>query len=367
MKPSLHKQRGGVMILFALCLPVLLGVLGLALDSSMAYLIKAKLSASADAAVLAAGEASERGASNPEKERNARDAATRLFNANFPSSFLGATVGLDRIDIRWLGTTGVNITLSAHATYATTLGRLLGQNELRVNVAPQVTKNNGSSNPVDVALVMDTSDSLVSPDDFMPEVKAAVNDYASQFQTATDRLALIQFGIADTATVEVPFKTPGFGFDLAEVQRKVNGFSRDNGGTPTALALREAKQQLDLINSPGSMQYVLIFTDGAPSWELPDTPYPGDRKAPEKDAADMAEALRLAGYPIYAVGFNLAKRPGAIEQLHCWANDQFAQSSCQRPAQPVGQVCLSTDAASLSDCLQKSGPSRGASPLVLTE
>lgn len=54
MKNSLRRRRGAIMVFFALLAPLLLGVIGFAIDSSYLYAQKGKLQDIADAVVLAA-------------------------------------------------------------------------------------------------------------------------------------------------------------------------------------------------------------------------------------------------------------------------------------------------------------------------
>jgi Flp pilus assembly protein TadB len=54
---SKQKQRGAVSIIVAASIVLLIGVIGLAVDAGMGYMVKAKLDAATDAAAIAAGEA----------------------------------------------------------------------------------------------------------------------------------------------------------------------------------------------------------------------------------------------------------------------------------------------------------------------
>ncbi|WP_315980604.1 pilus assembly protein TadG-related protein [Aliamphritea spongicola] len=79
LTPTLDwKNRGTVLVLMTIALPVLLAIVGLAVDSARAYGVKAKLSAAVDAASLAAARAISGG------EASARSAANKYFDANFP-------------------------------------------------------------------------------------------------------------------------------------------------------------------------------------------------------------------------------------------------------------------------------------------
>ena len=73
-------RRGGVFMLLGFMLIPLLAMLGLALDSSRAYLAKARLSQAVDAAALAGGR------SFHEDYRD--EDVQRYFDVNFPSAFM---------------------------------------------------------------------------------------------------------------------------------------------------------------------------------------------------------------------------------------------------------------------------------------
>ena len=84
-RPATHlsSEAGVALIHMAVFLPVLLLFTGLAVDSGRAYLVKAQLSKAVDGAALSAARNLNGG--NPKGE------AAKVFNANFPADFMGAT------------------------------------------------------------------------------------------------------------------------------------------------------------------------------------------------------------------------------------------------------------------------------------
>jgi Flp pilus assembly protein TadG len=71
------EERGQILIILALVLPVLILFVGLAIDGGMAYITKAKLSKAVDAACLTGMKNLAQGQST------ATSLATHIFNANY--------------------------------------------------------------------------------------------------------------------------------------------------------------------------------------------------------------------------------------------------------------------------------------------
>ncbi|MGH9583844.1 MAG: pilus assembly protein TadG-related protein, partial [Bryobacteraceae bacterium] len=81
------------MLLFTFCTFLLvIPMVGLAIDGSVALWTKAKLSAAVDAAALAAGRSMTSSGTFQQQQTVAEQAATNWFAANFPAGWLGTTV-----------------------------------------------------------------------------------------------------------------------------------------------------------------------------------------------------------------------------------------------------------------------------------
>src|SRR3981081_4481772 len=61
---------------------------GLAIDSGVAYMAKARLQTAVDGAGIAAGRGLSRGTDVTQQQNSATDTAKRLFHANFPDNWL---------------------------------------------------------------------------------------------------------------------------------------------------------------------------------------------------------------------------------------------------------------------------------------
>src|SRR5207247_11302840 len=81
----LRKNDGFTLVYMAVTLTVLLLGTGIAVDSGRAYVVKAQLTKAVDGAALGAARALNSG--------DPRGAATRIFKANFPNTYLGTLPG----------------------------------------------------------------------------------------------------------------------------------------------------------------------------------------------------------------------------------------------------------------------------------
>ena len=167
---TFHSEAGVAMIHMAIYLPMLLLFTGLAVDSGRAYLVKAQLSKAVDGAALSAARNLNGG--------NPRGEAAKVFNANFPSDFMGATsvtdpmAAADFYEMHTEEDTGVHIvTIKATATVPTTFMRIGNFNEMTVSSASEATRR-----LVDLSLVLDVSGSIGPA---WPSVRDAARSFLS--------------------------------------------------------------------------------------------------------------------------------------------------------------------------------------------
>jgi Flp pilus assembly protein TadG len=251
VRPRRANERGGLLIYFAvLLLPILFGT-GITIELGRAYLIKANLSKAVDAAALAAAQAIGDGPAA------ARDAASRIFAANFPNGYLGAasvqspptvtiTTGADSSNI---------ITVTSSATLANHFAGLVGLPQYTLAGRGQTTRR-----AVDVSFVIDHSGSLNS---VWSEVQAASQQFVRYFDPNVDRMALILFS-GSTTLMDTMGNARGFKRDdiIAHI-----GTTGSSGYTATAEGLYQGWDQLRMVDTGGqsSMRIIVLFTDGAPN------------------------------------------------------------------------------------------------------
>jgi Flp pilus assembly protein TadG len=154
------RDRGGVAAVFlAVALVPMAGAVGLAIDSSLGYLLRTRMSKSLDAAGLAAGRVA--------LDENAEDTARDFFDANF-----GA--GLQNVEVTDFGfeldESMHFVTLTAEATMPTYFMRIFGHDQMRVAARTVIERQ---TTGMELALVLDNTGSMQDDDKFETMQQAA--------------------------------------------------------------------------------------------------------------------------------------------------------------------------------------------------
>lgn len=139
-------RRGGIQILLGLALIPLMGGIGLAIDASRGYLVKARLSEAVDAAALA-------GARSLHLDTWQED-VNRFFAANFPTGYLDAT--LQPLTIA-SNSEDQTLEVVAQASVPTTFMKILNVSDFDVEVRTVVS---GERRGLELALVLDVTGSM---------------------------------------------------------------------------------------------------------------------------------------------------------------------------------------------------------------
>lgn len=261
------RQRGQILILTGLTLIVLIGAVGLGVDTGRAYGVKARLNAAVDAASIAAARALAEGTDDTTRIENAEAAAVRFFNLNYPSDFLGSTPSTPSTSAvkeeggRW------RVRVSATAEMPTSFIRVLGPTQVDVGAMGETIRRD-----LDAVLVMDTSGSLCPSggsncSTFQTLKQAAINGFVSKFNSGAggDRVGLVSF--SSGAVLDVPIdKTATRGFNRTTVENGINAL-RVRGATASAEGMRRALNELDAVPAEyrSSLRVILFFSDGAPN------------------------------------------------------------------------------------------------------
>ncbi len=251
------KQEGQVLVFVALAIIVLLGITGLAIDGGIAYGVRAKLSSAVDAAALAAANAT---GDSSGGYAAAITAGTARFKANYPAGYLKSTVTSGpaisvAANTPKAGYITVNVTASA--TAPTYFMQVLGLNKVNASSTAQAVKSD-----LDMVFVIDNTGSLDRGGGNNSDLKAAAVSFINRFNPATDRVGLIKFAYG--ATVVVPIKTSGRGFDKNSIVNAINAMSF-TGDTDFDEAFWDARAQLDSIPLPSSHRVIVFFSDGSPN------------------------------------------------------------------------------------------------------
>ncbi|RMF07727.1 MAG: pilus assembly protein [Alphaproteobacteria bacterium] len=141
-------ERGASLVYFGAVFLPLFAVTGLAVDASRAYIVRAQLQKSIDAAGLAAGRVA--------YTDHAVDDARAYFDANFPDGFMGATVTAFNVEF---DDSKENVDVTVSATMPTTFMQVFGKDTMSVSSATTIHRDNQG---MELALVLDVTGSMFS-------------------------------------------------------------------------------------------------------------------------------------------------------------------------------------------------------------
>lgn len=250
------KSRRGFALMMTVALTgITIPMVGLAIDASLLYLTKARLSAAVDAAALAAARSLNRGMDLTSQRASASAAAQAYFNANFPSGYLLTTNPTFAATIDETQTKVRRVQIQASVDAPAYFMRVLGFVSNTVSATGTASRRD-----VNLILTLDRSYSLTLTNS-CDAIKAAASTFVNNFAEGRDRVALLTFG----GSYRVDFPA-AFNFQSASpsVVNQINSIAC-NGYTGTAQALWQAYQQLVTINEPGALNVIVLFTDGQPN------------------------------------------------------------------------------------------------------
>ncbi|MCZ7369452.1 MAG: VWA domain-containing protein, partial [Candidatus Methanoperedens sp.] len=161
--------------------------------------------------------------------------------------------------------------------------------------------------PLDIMLVSDTSGSMDDPIVNTTKKIDAVKTAAKQFNSnmiSNDRVGLLTFSGTTTKLYDLTY-------DMTSINQKIDAQSA-SGGTPTALAIRNAANYLKNNTRPGARPYIILLSDGLPTYDLKgnycDDSYPSC-SSPTYDALKEANTAKTtfinnnSFIKIYTIGF----------------------------------------------------------------
>ena len=167
MRSYWHDASGAIAIMFGLMVPLLVGVAGISLDYSRAYLVQQRLAQALDAAALAAAAASTDPVAIEQKVKD-------FFDANYPPEKLGVT--FDPV----VTIVGDEVSVSGSASYNTMFLYVLGIDTIDVSAETTVIRE---VQGIEVVLVMDNTGSM------------STNDNISALRNAASNFVYIMYGI----------------------------------------------------------------------------------------------------------------------------------------------------------------------------
>jgi len=242
-----ENERGQILVLLALVMPILVLFSALAVDVGFAYVTKARLSKAVDAACLIGMKNLSQG------QATAQTLALNSFNANYPTTTLDASPPVVNISFSTNAVGSQLINVNATATIRTFFMQYLPQwKTLTVKESAQATRAT-----LVMSLVLDRSGSMKSNGGGTALISAAPS-FVQDFST-TDYMAMISF--ASNATVDVAMANN----NITNITNKLNGWNQGTfaGGTFGPGGVTFAKTQEDGENPPGNVVKVMVyFTDG---------------------------------------------------------------------------------------------------------
>jgi len=259
-----HPRRKGIaVILTTLSMFVIVPMVGLGIDVSTLYIVRAKLYEAADAAALAGARALSQGSDSNTQKANAQTVATRYFNANFPASFWGATnitlstPTIDDATVPNYRTVSITASVQAPLYFL----RILGQTTSTIAVSTQAARRDAL-----VMLVLDRSSSMnyaFQGSTACAILKPDAVQFLNNFAPGRDMVGLVVFG--STAYVAAPrlnFDQPDANGNT--VASLINQISC-GGNTNTTEAMQQAYAQVQAINSTSRANVIVLMTDGRPN------------------------------------------------------------------------------------------------------
>ncbi len=239
----------------AVTMMFLIPLVGLAIDSGVAFVIKTRLSIAVDSACLSAARSLNRGLTLAAQESAARETALRYFYANFPTGDWMTTGEDPVVVITESGDRMRTVTVNAVRTAPLYFLPVIGEHYADVGVMGQATRRDSN-----IILVLDRSSSINATGS-ASYLRSGAKSFVDKFSNGRDRMGLVVFHGAVHRTME-----PTFFFKSASpnMSKLIDEMAID-GNTGTTAALNQAYDMLLGLNEPGALNVLVFFTDGLPN------------------------------------------------------------------------------------------------------
>jgi Flp pilus assembly protein TadG len=244
----------------AIALIVLTAFCGLAVDATVLFLIRAKLSAAVDAAALAGARSVNLGTTQAAAQSAALGAAQSFFVADYPSGYLGSTP--INMSTQYTATftqsasTGlITVAITANVEAPVYFMRILGFTQMPVSAAGTATRR-----ALVMMLALDVSSSMGNGAGSSCEAMiAAAQNFVTMF-SPYDEIGLITFNLTATLN-DAPTTSHGVGSALYNDIGAISCGSNTN----TIAALETAYAEIKAAGLPLALNTIVLFTDGSPN------------------------------------------------------------------------------------------------------
>jgi Flp pilus assembly protein TadG len=251
-----RSERGVTLVVFTIVTAfIMLPMAGLAIDVSIQYWIKAKLSSAVDAASLAAARSLSVGLTTAAQQSSAISVGQQYFAANFPSGILGATLVAGSPNIT-LASTSLHVrtvTTVAQVSAPLYFLRLLHVQSGVITASGQATRKDAN-----IILVLDRSGSMNNSSNSCSALVSSVQFFTTQFVDGRDQIGLVTY----STSANVDYNPKLYFKSGSPTINSVINTLVCAGATSTAQALTLAYKEIKTVNEPGALNVILFFTDG---------------------------------------------------------------------------------------------------------
>jgi Flp pilus assembly protein TadG len=258
-------ERGVILLLASMAMPMLVSMLGLGVDASLMYSVKTRLQLACDGASLAAARGLSTGADFASQRLSAINNATNWFNRNFAGNYMGATgTSLSNVDAFQSPTEPMvrNVVVTAQTTAPTYFMRFWGRTGTNISATAIASRRDAV-----IMMVLDRSGSMNS-NGGCPNMKAAAKRFTGMFSAGRDRIGMVTF--SDTfylaSSPVTNFQTVlGFTPDVGTGGNGIIDQITCGGNTGIPHAVSIGYNELYRTALPGALNVMLFFTDGLPN------------------------------------------------------------------------------------------------------
>jgi Flp pilus assembly protein TadG len=261
---SRSRQRGVSLVLAGLSLTFIVPAVGLMIDVSVLYSVRARFQAAVDGASLAAARALNLGQTTSAQASAAKLNAVNWFYANFPTGSWGTRgTNMSQSTVSVFDDTNNphvrNVTVTASTNVPTYFMGWFGAAS-----TPLSATGNASRRDVVVMMVLDRSGSMgASCSDMLTAAKL----FTGQFAAGRDQIGLVSFSdnVYLHSSPVTNFQTVlGYKNNLGTGNGAIDTIVC-KGGTSTAQAISVGYNELYRANLPGALNVLMFETDGLPN------------------------------------------------------------------------------------------------------